>query len=47
MATKYKITCSNPLIIKKYVQNYVYDGVFGSNDDKKTELTIFITMKTQ
>ncbi|MCP3807824.1 EthD domain-containing protein [Paenibacillus sp. Lou8.1] len=29
----HQITCSNPLTIKKYYQNYVYDGAYGQKSD--------------
>lgn len=29
----YQITCANPLTISKYVQNYVFDGAYGTKSD--------------
>lgn len=29
----YQITCSNPLTISKYIQNYVYDAAYGTKKD--------------
>lgn len=29
----YQITCSNPLTILKYIQNYVYDAAYGTKSD--------------